>query len=466
MQMLAASLMARQVHRAVGKESGESLAQRMCCGTDMSLGFEKEPVSVRFCEMIRRRAEAMLHKLPGTTDTLPSVVADAHAAGLSALPAAVLARILLSCDLTGLCCLAAAASLFCLGSSDVGEAMPLPCEKGPDRWLSFARASLLWADLLACLHLGSAKVAQRFQQLARQARVAPSAWITGSGQATAASFSACMSATITAEASCAAMCPDAAGLMATGHEHGIRLWGMPEMSKLGVIRTRSPVVALDLGRAGDFLAAIQTGSPVLLLCMWDLTSEIAGPGLSPPLWSMNVSSTSPLSFVGRCILIASMRPGLEMLDASHGERIQFIDLPGCPQAACRCIEPQEWWCEAPSSRAATTCMLLAVGCTVLAISEHSASTHVQGSDILAFVEPEERCAQLVSLGASSTEVAAATADGRVLLWKLVDRTLLAIFPAFTVLDFENLSWSVGQAEMAFPAQLTQMVVLEEVLVQP
>ena len=186
--MLAASLMARQVHRAVGKESGESLAQRMCCGTDMSLGFEKEPVSVRFCEMIRRRAEAMLHKLPGTTDTLPSVVADAHAAGLSALPAAVLARILLSCDLTGLCCLAAAASLFCLGSSDVGEAMPLPCEKGPDRWLSFARASLLWADLLACLHLGSAKVAQRFQQLARQARVAPSAWITGSGQATAASF--------------------------------------------------------------------------------------------------------------------------------------------------------------------------------------------------------------------------------------------------------------------------------------
>eukprot|EP00439_Symbiodinium_sp_Y106_P087124 s181_g40.t1 len=315
---------------------------------------------------------AMLHKLPGTTDTLPSVVADAHAAGLSALPAAVLARILLSCDLTGLCCLAAAASLFCLGSSDVGEAMPLPCEKGPDRWLSFARASLLWADLLACLHLGSAKVAQRFQQLARQARVAPSAWITGSGQATAASFSACMSATITAEASCAAMCPDAAGLMATGHEHGIRLWGMPEMSKLGVIRTRSPVVALDLGRAGDFLAAIQTGSPVLLLCMWDLTSEIAGPGLSPPLWSMNVSSTSPLSF--------------------------------------------------------------------------------------------ERCAQLVSLGASSTEVAAATADGRVLLWKLVDRTLLAIFPAFTVLDFENLSWSVGQAEMAFPAQLTQMVVLEEVLV--
>jgi len=109
-------------------------------------------------------------------------------------------------------------------------------------------------------------------------------------------------------------------------------------------------------------------------------------------------------------------------------------------------------------------MLLAVGCTVLAISEHSASAHVQGSDILAFVEPEERCAQLVSLGASSTEVAAATADGRVLLWKLVDRTLLAIFPAFTVLDFENLSWSVGQAEMAFPAQLTQMVVLEEVLV--
>ena len=42
--------LARQVHRAVGKESGESLAQRMCCGTDMSLGFETEGVSVRFCE--------------------------------------------------------------------------------------------------------------------------------------------------------------------------------------------------------------------------------------------------------------------------------------------------------------------------------------------------------------------------------------------------------------------------------
>ena len=338
--------------------------------------------------------------------------------------------------------------------------MPLPFEKGPDRWLSFARASLLWADLLACLHLGSAKVAHRCQQLGRQTRALAASWITGSGEGTAAaSFSTYTSAT-TSEASCAAMCPDAPGLMATGHEHGIRLWGMPEMAKLGVIRTRCPVIALDLGRKGDFLAAIQTG-PAWLLCVWDLTLEIAGPGLSAPLWSMNVPSVTPLQFFGASVLVPRTGAGLEMLDASDGASVHTIDLPGCPQAACPCIEPQEWCCEAP--RVARTCIILAVGSTLFAIAERGASTHVQGSkasEVFTFAKPQDTpCSQLVSLGASSTEVASSTSDGQVLVWKLVDRTLLGVFPTFTVLDFENLSWSVGKAETVFPSQPTQMLAL-------
>ena len=342
--------------------------------------------------------------------------------------------------------------------------LPLPSAKGPDRWLSFARASLLWADVLSCVRLGSDKVARRCQS--RQSRSVPctpgTGWITSSGEGTAASFSGVASVTVTPEASCAVMCPDNSGLLATGHQDGIRLWKMPAMTKLGVVRTRSPVVAVDLGRAGDFLAAVQAGSPFLVLCMWDLTLEAAGPGLSAPLWSINVPSASVLNFLGTSLIVPSACDGVELLDAMNGTKVQSVDLRGCPQAACRCTEPREWQCEA--SRTARTCILLAVRSKVLAFSER-ASTLVQGSEVFEFVEPEahETHAELVALGASRTEVASATSDGRVLVWKLVERTLVGVFHTFTALDFENLSWSVGQAETVFPSQHMQMLVLEEVL---
>ena len=448
----------------LAKDMAHLLRRRCALGQGSRLSFFgfRQPVPVQLS------AKARLHHLPVQPKRTPSAVAELKAHRLSALPAAVLARILLSCDLTGLCCLVATAPLFCLGSAEVGEAMPLPLEKIPDRWLSFARASLLWADLLACLHLGSAKVAQRSQSVGRQGRAssnAPSAlgtpWVTSSTAATTC-FSTDALVTLTSEASCAITCPDAPGLLATGHQGGIRLWGRPDLTKLGIIRTRSPVVALDLGKAGDLLAAIQAVSPALL-CMWDLTSEIAGPSLPTPLWSANVASTSMLNFLGESILVCSVKGGVDMLNAADGSQQQFIEIPGHPQASCRCTEPREWWCQ--GTRTSRTCVLVAVDCRAFAISERGASTDVQGSEILEFVEPQEACAPLVSLGASSTMVASVTSDGRVLVWKVVDRTLLGIFPTFSVLDFENLSWSVGQAETVYPSQITQMLVLEEVLAQ-
>ncbi|CAJ1361610.1 unnamed protein product [Effrenium voratum] len=356
--------------------------------------------------------------------------------GLGCLPAAVLARVILGCDLSALLSLSAA--LPAVGrqgnasTREVGEAMPSGHHPAggprPERWLSFARASLRWADLLAGLR-GLPKAVSGAGASARARRPAED------GESFSASG---FKATVTSEACCVAMCADTK-LLATGHQHGIRLWGLPGVKKMGLLQTRGAAVSLDIGQRGELLAAVLLSGDSFCVCAWDLTSLCPR---AAALWQLPVPST-PLHFLAEGLMVSSPQ-GLQLLDLQGAAR-EILPLPGAPSASCRLgLESR---------------VLAAVGARIFAAGAAASSSDPVQGRVCAFASTS---ASVTSLAASSSEVAAATCDGHIFLWRS-DGVPLAELRALSELDLENLSWSTARAENLNPL-VSSVLVLEEVLV--
>ena len=182
---------------------------------------------------------------------LPTPSARPEQAMLWTLPTLVLARVVLLLDLRSYCCLRAALRGL--------------AEEFTAQGLAETGGALTWRELVQGLsgHRGHSFLASS-----------------------------------TGEASCAAMSEQ---LLATGHVDGIRLWG-PGGAKMGLVKTRGPVLCLDL--CSDWLAGVLQLKG-FCVCLWDLSN------IAKPLWQRQVV-TSP-----------SKTPRVETFSASNA------DLAGC-----------------------------------------------------------------------------------------------------------------------------------------
>lgn len=133
------------------------------------------------------------------------------------------------------------------------------------------------------------------------------------------SFSASgFKATVTSEACCVAMCADT-NLLATGHQHGIRLWGLPGVKKMGLLQTRGAAVSLDIGQRGELLAAVLLSGDSFCVCAWDLTSLCPR---AAALWQLPVPST-PLHFLAEGLMVSSPQ-GLQLLESQLHSGASFL----------------------------------------------------------------------------------------------------------------------------------------------
>eukprot|EP00931_Biecheleriopsis_adriatica_P119336 TRINITY_DN94575_c0_g1_i1.p1 TRINITY_DN94575_c0_g1~~TRINITY_DN94575_c0_g1_i1.p1 ORF type:complete len:676 (+),score=102.64 TRINITY_DN94575_c0_g1_i1:33-2030(+) len=388
--------------------------------------------------------------------------------GLQSLPAAVLARVILCCDLPTLLRLASAISA--VGridrTTEVGEAMPRPLHGSrPDCWLSFARASLRWADLLGTLESSASFSLQR-QKRRKQPQAADSA----SFKKDSLSFSAssCTASCVVPDLRtlAAALCPDSPKLLATGHAQAIRLWELPGLAKLGMLKTKGPAIGLDMGDAGRLLAACISPMPTaagnldhLSVFVWDLTANVfsSGTGTSA-LWQVPVPAAAPLSFLdSACLLVAAgVDSGgtLNVLDVTRGGtslKLLGSASDGRPEASC-CATVQGAWCEGESEdRSPRLCNIVAIGCQLNAVVGCHGVRHQGDGDykMVSFSQlpSSDRACHISALSACTAEVAAATSTGRVYVWRLYDRCLIANLDAVPTSDVEGLSWSVSRAEM-------------------
>jgi len=403
-----------------------------------------------------------------------------------------LARVVLSCDLAALLNLATAVSSIGRSSrgfpAELGEAMPFTT--APQRWLSFARASLRWSDLLGGLKggftAGSAGGGGGGYNGRTRRRKESDLWVTSDQvpRHSATNFST----GLTSETSCAAMA-EKGQLLATGHQDGIRLWGLPGGSKMGLLKTRSPVLSLDLGAnflfvsspqdtradgAADVVVAVMMSlqSPQsFMAAAWDLSS--LGSTMPMPLWQIPVPSLV-VHFLGPNVLLSSP-VGAQLLCVSTGQTLESITLHSSQPSgySCKCPLPSLWEYppRKPVGRSSTTpsCVVLAVGRKVLAVVDAdekcSSSADVQRSAVFEFAS--EVAGDITALTGSS-DVVAATSSSCIYVWSLVDRVLLAQLPAVSELDLENLSWSLCRAETLTGLQQTPWVsailLLDELLV--
>lgn len=399
--------------------------------------------------------------------TLPLPPATAAAASVALgsggsfglLPAAVVARVILSCDLCSLLSLAAALPSLGAAAPELGEALPA-ARGGAKRWLSFARSALRWADLLGGLRQGLVATAGGRAKKGREIWVA--------SDPVAPHCASAFAAAVASEASCAAAAP---ALLATGHQDGVRLWGLPGGTKMGLVKTRSPVLALDLGGpTSDLLAAVLVCSQsprFFWVALWDLSSLNAA---ATPVWQVQAPSMV-VHFLGSKVVVSSPT-GVQLLCAVTGQPLESIELGGMPGSSCKSPLPPSWSAGYGASAMPRLekqhCVLLAAKQKVLAVTEGLAPTAVQRCEVFEFAP--ETTEEITALSCSATEVAAGTRAGRVFVWRLADRALLARLPAVSEFDLENLSWSVCRAETLAglrdengPA-IAQILLVEELLV--
>ncbi|CAK9050598.1 unnamed protein product [Durusdinium trenchii] len=401
----------------------------------------------------------------------PSAVSAATRNHFAELPAAILARVVLICDLSALMTLASAFPAIGRTSLELAEAMPVaapPAGAAHARWLSFARASLRWAELLGGLR--SAVEASRGSVGRRKSSSNDSshnsltmAGMAGMAGAPCTSFAPPV---CTFEASCASMCPSSPHLFATGHQDGIRLWGHPGTTKMGLLKTKSPVISLDLGKSGEMLAAITMNQAQSVAMLWDLTSVN---GASSPLWQVSAAPLDP-HFLSDGLLVGkaaeAARATLQVLDYNCGRVLQELEFPGVPSASCKCMPMPT---ASPSRRttmlpsvfvAAAGNIYKVVDDAVDPVQRRVVPFATLPSAVLALAAAP-RC----SAGAAVAAVAAARADGLVSVLS-TDGALLA-----ELKELENLSWSVSRAETltglgtsSLRPLVSSLVLLEEVLV--
>lgn len=234
---------------------------------------------------------------------------------------------------------------------------------------------------------------------------------------------------------------------------------------MGLVKTRSPVLALDLGPTGDLLVAVLvcSQSPRLFwVASWDLSSLNAA---ATPLWQVQAPSTV-VHFLGSQVLVSSPT-GVQLLCAATGQPLESIELGGMPGSSCKSPLPPSWSAGYGAvPRCQQHCVLLAAKQKLLAVTEGLASTAVQRCEVFEFVP--EITEEITALSCSATEVAASTCS-HVFVWRLADRAFLARLPAISEFDLENVSWSLCRAETLAGLEengpaIAQILLVEELLV--
>eukprot|EP00913_Durusdinium_trenchii_P002943 g2730.t1 len=246
----------------------------------------------------------------------PSAVSAATRNHFAELPAAILARVVLICDLSALMTLASAFPAIGRTSLELAEAMPVaapPAGAAHARWLSFARASLRWAELLGGLR--SAVEASRGSVGRRKS---------------SSNDSSHNSLTMAGMAGMAADALDSESPALSGTP-------LRAPRKMGLLKTKSPVISLDLGKSGEMLAAITMNQAQSVAMLWDLTSVN---GASSPLWQVSAAPLDP-HFLSDGLLVGkaaeAARATLQVLDYNCGRVLQELEFPGVPSASCKCM---------------------------------------------------------------------------------------------------------------------------------
>eukprot|EP00434_Breviolum_minutum_P009001 symbB.v1.2.007927.t1/scaffold495.1/size259991/11 len=255
-------------------------------------------------------------------------------------------------------------------------------------------------------------------------------------------------------------------------------------ASMGLLKTRSPVLSLDLGAnflfessradgAADVVVAVlmsPASSQSFMAAAWDLSS--LGTTMPMPLWQITVPSLV-VHFLGPNVLLSSP-VGAQLLCVSTGQILESITLHSSqpPGHSCKCPLPSLWLTPRRTvgrNSLTPSCVVLAVGRKVLAVVDAdekcSSSAAVQRSAVFEFAS--EVAGDITALTGSS-DVVAATSNSCIYVWSLVDRVLLAQLPAVSELDLENLSWSLCRAETLTGLQQTPWVsailLLDELLV--
>lgn len=213
-------------------------------------------------------------------------------------------------------------------------------------------------------------------------------------------------------------------ILATGHVEGVRLWQLPEFGRLGMVRTRGAAQVLDLATGGQLLAVTSWPTEAIsvsdirasaITAVWDLTGDLK----QAPLWQANLPAATLLAFCGERYLLTATDEGAVLLDVLTGSRCLAVPLPEGRVAAC-CRLPYDASAE-PSG------VLIGSGRGVWTVSV-CASIPAPDASIVSLPLPPTNChcGSVVIVASSSQEAAAASDAGRVLLWNLSDRALLAI----------------------------------------
>jgi len=314
-------------------------------------------------------------------------------------------------------------------------------------WLSFARASLRWAELWSTIGEAMRVSAPRRDSSA------PGAVADGTRQHPRRSPLSSSSGPIPLKTFAGAVAVDAQGsrLLATGHDQAIRLWQLPELKRLGLLRIRGCASCLDLGFGGRLLCACivaphngdrlpQDGGgvdgdggddgghgdnyvagraadpgqePQGVITVWDL--EVADSSWKP-LWQIVLSGIIGLAFCGVCptqegVLAVVLSRGVLLLDSATGSQLSLVQLPGQQPVACCCR-----LASAPSQKIADGIVVGGANQGIFAFWP-DLNGREQGAHRIEALDGGEVLGRVTAVSASSTEVVGAGINGRVLVWQ-------------------------------------------------
>ncbi|CAK0827429.1 unnamed protein product, partial [Prorocentrum cordatum] len=326
-------------------------------------------------------------------------------------------------------------------------------------WLSFARASLRWAEIWAAVETTALPRTLRPRGGHRPSCEEPP---SPAGVPCAAGRSSRSGvARVADQAFAAASCSGAPQLLATGHRRCVRLWHLPEpgsppheAERLGCLRLRGAVWALDVGEGGRLLAAVcepERGQAAAALGVWDLTQDLAS---ARPLWQAPLPDAVGIAFSGPLLAVGLGR-SVAFLCSRTGQRRAAADLAAPARVHCRA--------------GGGTAVLLSAGCRLWAATAREEGP--RGGPSTATLAPfDDRaggaCPAFVAASASRAEAVAATSCGQVSVWRLEDRSLLAVMDAFASVAAsmaEQLSWATSSA-VDLSLEVVSVLAADEVVV--
>lgn len=409
----------------------------------------------------------------------PSARPEESTSGLAALTAAVVARVVLCCDIGTLLRLAAAwpavgrGGTCCAGptagSQELAEALP-GSERGAGggasrvgSWLSFARASLRWAEVCSLI--------ETFGRPGRQF----GAGGAGSGtrrlheaqlplySAAALSRGSIAEVVLPSAATCAAVCLNAPDLLAVGEGEAVRMWHSRTLERLGMVTTRGVVFDVDINHGGSLLAAASSKGPPhtagdrrvgqehrqSVLAVWDLGTSQSRQSL---LWQEVMPLIAGIAFCTEGMLAVVSAHAAVALLASSGARLAMLPFGEGGSEPVYCCRH-------------TRCTPLVVGrgrgFWRLASCSSSDTAFADPFALVALDEPSLAPDDaVVAMHASQDFCAAATRGGLVLVWSADTSHLLASINVGAA-GTEGLAWAVDRVAVA---QIASVFCLDEAVI--